>query len=98
MKLNFGDSGSYQRGKHSAAQFRHSSVDARMAVRGDDFVCLPDEDGLKHIDDPLNLKIHGQEHGDAGFRHRRFRESSPEPSLQGECLGIELASCAHLFQ
>ena len=37
-------------------------MDARMAVLGDDFVCLADEDDLQHNDDRLNSKHTGKEH------------------------------------
>ena len=33
--------------KHSAADFHNSNEDVRMAVHGDDFVCLSDDDGFK---------------------------------------------------
>ena len=36
--------GGFRRGKHSAALFRISKLDVRMAVHGDDIVCLSDED------------------------------------------------------
>ena len=50
-----GESGGFRRGKHSAALFRNPNQDVRMAVHGDDFVCLAD-DGLRHIDNLLNSK------------------------------------------
>ena len=39
--------------KHSA---HIPNQDVRMAVHGDDFVCLSDDDGLKHIDSLLKSK------------------------------------------
>ena len=42
--------GGFRRGKHSAALFHNSNEDVKMAVHGDDFVCLSDDDGLTHID------------------------------------------------
>ena len=48
-----GELGGFRRGKHSAALFHNSNEDVRMAVCGDDFVCLPDDDGLIHIDNLL---------------------------------------------
>ena len=39
-----------------------------MAVHGDDFVCLSDDDGLKHIDSLLNSKIHSARHGNTWIR------------------------------
>ena len=41
--------GGFRRGKHSAPLFHFPNQDVRMAVHGDDFVCLSDDDGLKHI-------------------------------------------------
>ena len=40
----------FHRGKHSAALFHNPNQDVRIAVHGDNFVCLSDDDGLKHID------------------------------------------------
>ena len=56
VNLVCGESGSYRRGKHSAALFHSPNQDVRMAVHGDDFVCLLDDDGLKHIDTLLKSK------------------------------------------
>ena len=39
-----------------AALLHNPNQDVRMAVRGDDFVCLSDDDGLKHIDKLLKSK------------------------------------------
>ena len=38
-----------------------------MAVHGDDFVCLSDEDGLKHIDGLLKSKYIAEDMGTHGF-------------------------------
>ena len=46
MNLICGELGGFRRGRHSAALFYNPNEDARMAVHGDDFVCLSD-DGLK---------------------------------------------------
>ena len=43
----------FRRGKHSAALFRNSNEDVRMAVHADDFVCLSVNNKLKHIDKHL---------------------------------------------
>ena len=48
VNLICGESGGFRRGKHSAALFHNLNQDVRMAVHGDDFVCLLDDDGLKH--------------------------------------------------
>ena len=50
VNLICGELGGFRRGKHSAALFHSTIQDVRMAVHGDDFVCLSDDDGLKHID------------------------------------------------
>ena len=38
-----------------------------MAVHGDDFVCLSDDDGLKHIDSLLKSKYTAKDMGTLGF-------------------------------
>ena len=50
VNLICGESGGSRRGKHSAALFHSSNEYVRVAVRGDDCVCLSDDDGLNHID------------------------------------------------
>ena len=44
-----GELGGFRRGKHSAALFHNPNQDVRPAVDGNDFVCLSDDEGLKHI-------------------------------------------------
>ena len=39
----------------------------RMAVRGDDFVCLSDDNGLKHIDSLFKSKYTAKDMGTLGF-------------------------------
>ena len=56
MNLICGEIGGFRRGKHSAALFNNPNEDVRMAVHGDDFVCLSDDDGLKHINSLLKSK------------------------------------------
>ena len=42
--------------------------DVRKAVHGDDFLCLPDDDGLlKHIDSLLKSKYTAKDIGTLGF-------------------------------
>ena len=48
-----GELGDFRRGKHSAALFHNPNEDVGMAVHGDDFACLSDDDRLKHIDSRL---------------------------------------------
>ena len=56
VSLVCGELGGFRRGKHSAALFHNPNQDVRMAVHGDEFVCLSDYDGLKHIDSLLKSK------------------------------------------
>ena len=56
VNLICGEFGGVRRGKHSAALFHNPNKDVRMAVHGDDSVCLSDDDGLKHIDSLLKSK------------------------------------------
>ena len=57
--------GGFRRGKHSA--FHNPNQDVRMAVHGDDFVCLSDEERLKHIDSLLKSKYTAKDMGTLGF-------------------------------
>ena len=45
-----GELGSFRRGKHSTSLSHNPNQDVRMAVHGDNFECLLDDDGLKQID------------------------------------------------
>ena len=65
VNLTCGGLGGFRRGKHSEAYFHNSNQDVRVAVHGDDFLCLSDDDGLDHIDTPLKIKIHSQRHGNS---------------------------------
>ena len=53
--------------------FHSPNQDVRMAVHGDDFVSLWDDDGLKHIDS--QIQIYSERHGNTGIR--RFRREKP---------------------
>ena len=59
--------GGFRRGKHSAALFHNPNQEVRMAVHGDDCVCLSDDDGLKHIDSLLKSKYEAKDMGTLGF-------------------------------
>ena len=59
--------GGFRRDKHSAAWFHNPNQDVRMAVHGDDFVSLSDDDGLKHIDSLLKSKYTAKDMGTLGF-------------------------------
>ena len=67
VNLICGEFGGFRRGKHSAALFHNPNQDVRMAVHGDDFVCLSDDDGLKHIDSLLKSKYTVKDVGTLGF-------------------------------
>ena len=45
-----GESGGFRRGKQSAALLNKPKDDVRVAVHGDDFVYLSEDEGLKHMD------------------------------------------------
>ena len=49
VNLICGEVGGFRRGKHSTASFHGANQDVRMAVHGDDFVCLSDGGGLHHL-------------------------------------------------
>ena len=40
VNLIYGELGGFRRGKHSAALFQSAKLNVRMAVHGDDFVCV----------------------------------------------------------
>ena len=67
MNLICGELGDFRRGKHSAALIHNRNQAVRMAVHGDDFVCLSDDDGLKHIDSLLKSKYTAKDLGTLGF-------------------------------
>ena len=67
VNLVFGELGGFRRGKHSAALFHNPIQDVRMAVHGDDFVCLSGDDGLEHIDSLLTSKYTAKDMGTLGF-------------------------------
>ena len=67
VSLICGELGGFRRGKHSAALFHNPNQDVRMAVHGDDFVRLSDDDGLKHIDSLLKSKYTAKDMGTLGF-------------------------------
>ena len=62
-----GEFGGFRRGKHSAALFHNPNQDVRMAVNGDDFVCLSDADGPKHSDSLLKSKYTAKDMGTLGL-------------------------------
>ena len=67
MTLICGKLGGFRRGKHSAALFHNSNEDVRMAVHGDDFVCLSDDGGLKTHRQILKSQYTAKDMGTLGF-------------------------------
>ena len=67
VNLICGELGGFRRGKHRAVLFHNPNQDVTMAVHGDDFVCLSDDDGLKHIDNLLKSKYTAKDMGTLGF-------------------------------
>ena len=66
---------------------QHCSImqkqDVRMAVHGDDFVCLSDDDGRKHSDSLLKSTHTNKRHGNTWIRRFGCEKSSVvETSVQ----------------
>ena len=76
VNLICGELGGFGRGKHSAALFHNPIQVVRMAVHGDDFVCLSDDDGFKHIDSLLKSKYTANDMGTLGFEDSDVKKSS----------------------
>ena len=60
--------GGSEEAKHSAVLFHYSNKDVRMALHGDDFACLSDEDGLSHINPLLESEYTAKGMGTPGFQ------------------------------
>ena len=96
VNLICGELWDFRRGKHSAALFHNPNQDMRKAVHGDDFMCLSDDDGLKHIDSLLKSQYTAKDMGTLGFEdsdvksllllNRVFRVGIDHI---GQCLDIE---------
>ena len=81
---------------NSAALLHKPNQDVRMAVHGDDFVCLSHDDGLTYIDTLLKSKYTAKDMGTLGFDdsevksllllNRVFRVGVDQP---GQYLDIE---------
>ena len=67
VNLICGELRGFRRGKHCATLFHNPNQDVRMTVHGDDFVCLSDDDGLKHIDSLFKSKYTAKDIGTLGF-------------------------------
>ena len=68
--------GGFRRGNRSAALFHNPNQDVRVAVHGDDFMCLSDDDGLKHIDSLLESKYTAKDMGTLGFEDSDVKKAS----------------------
>ena len=86
----------FERGKHSEALFHNTSDDVRMTIHGDDFVCLSDDHGLKHIDKLLKSKYTAEDMGTLGFEDSNVKSLLLSNLVftvgidqTGQCLGIE---------
>ena len=69
VNLICGELGRFRRGKHRAALYHNPKQDVRMAVHGDDSVCLSDDDGLTHIGSLLKSKYTAKDVGTLGFEN-----------------------------
>ena len=67
-----GESGRLQRNKHSVALFYNPNQDVSMTMQGD-FECLLDDDGLKHINTPI------QRHSERQGRTPGIKDSNMRP-------------------
>ena len=76
VNLICGELGGFRTCKHSAALFHNSNEVVRMAVHGDDCVCLSDDDGLKHIDSLPKTKHTAKDTGNPGIRRLRREKLS----------------------
>ena len=68
VNLICGEFGGFRRDKRSVVLFHNPNQDVKMAVHGDDFACLSDDDKLKHINSLLKSKY---THGNTWIR--KFR-------------------------
>ena len=59
--------GGFERGRHNAALFLNKLLDVRMAVHGDDFMVLGDDEGLEHADELLRSRYPTKNMGTLGF-------------------------------
>ena len=75
VNLICGEIRGFRSGKHSAALLHNPNGDVRVAEHGDDFVCLSDDDGLKHIDSLLKSKYTAKDMGTLGVGD--FRREKP---------------------
>ena len=77
------------------ALFMHKERDLRFMVHGDDFVALGDEDGLKFLEEKLNLFVPlvGGFVLHLGFWHSAMQNEAKQcrpPDLQGGWVGVKL--------
>ena len=73
----------FEEAKHSAASFHYPNENVGMAVHGDDFVCLSDDDGLKRHRQSFQIRVHSERHGNTWIRRfRREKLSIVESCIQ----------------
>ena len=76
VNLLCGEIGEFWRGKHSATLFHNPNQDVRMAVHGDDFVCLSDDVGLKRHRQSSKIQTHSERQGNTWIRRFKREKSS----------------------
>ena len=74
VNLICGELGGFRTGKHSAALFRNPNQDVRMALHGDDFVCLSYDDD-SNTSTISQIEIHSERHGNTWIRRFRREKS-----------------------
>ena len=86
-------------GEANTAQdgFHNPNQDVRMAVHGDDFVCLSDDDRLNHIYSLLKSKYTAKDMGTFGFEDSDVKSllllNRIEPDLRHAPLIINESGC-----
>ena len=76
VNLICGELGDFRRGKNSAALFHNPNQYVRMAMRGDGFMCLSDDDVLQHIDGLFKSKYTAKDIGTLGFEDSDVKRCS----------------------
>ena len=84
MTVICGELGGFRRGKHSAALCHNTNEDVRMAVHGNDIVCLSNDDGLIHNDKTSQVQTNSERHENCNIRRvRRKKPAVVEPCVTG---------------
>ena len=93
VNLICGELGGFRSGRHSASLFHNPNQDVRMAVHGDDCVCLSDDHGLEHIDVLLKSKYTAKDMGTLGIEDVPGQYLDMEPDLGHAPLIINESGC-----